>query len=76
MYLLKSFRPYPPYIHGIDRHHYYVVFCIISALMEKLVILYTDVDIVREFLSITVHSFLGRYDFKRVGASLRADNVI
>ena len=31
---------------------------------------------VREFLSETVHSFLGRCDFKRVGASLRAANVI
>ena len=34
------------------------------------------VGVVREFLSETVHSFLGRCDFKRVGASLRADNVI
>ena len=31
---------------------------------------------VREFLDETVHSFLGRCDFKRVGASLRAANVI
>ena len=34
------------------------------------------VGVVREFLSETVHSFLGRCDFKRVGASLRAANVI
>ena len=34
------------------------------------------VGVVREFLSETVPSFLGRCDFKRVGASLRADNVI
>ena len=37
---------------------------------------YMYVGVVREFLSETVHSFLGRCDFKRVGASLRAYNVI
>ena len=38
--------------------------------------MYMYVGVVREFLSETVQSFLGRCDFKRVGASLRADNVI
>ena len=49
-----------------------VSFCVLGMASTEI----PSTERVREFLSETVHSFLGRCDFKRVAASLRAANVI
>ena len=55
---------------------YYLLKCSGSGQLILLFYQCMYVGTIREFISETIHSFIGRCDFKRVGASLRAANVI